>query len=56
MESDNFRPYIVPQESDEYSIVDIAPTLLVYLEKKGSFKQGRIEAGNLASGTKFHTL
>jgi len=48
--------YVVPQESDEYSIADITPTLLRYSEKKGSFKQGKVEAGIFGSKTKFYSL
>jgi hypothetical protein len=56
MTDDNFSQYVVPQESDEYSIADIAPTILRFLEKKGCFDYGKIEAGVLGGETKFWSL
>lgn len=47
---------MVPQENGEFSIADIAPTLLRYLEKKGSFKRGRLESGALGTDIKFYSL
>jgi len=54
--SDKLCPYVVPHEDGEFSITDIAPTLLRYLEKKGSFKRGRLESGVLGTDIKFFSL
>lgn len=48
--------YVVPHEGGEFSITDIAPTLLRYLEKKGSFRQGRLESGVLGTSIRFSSL
>jgi hypothetical protein len=56
MTTDNFSEYVVPQEDAEYSITDIAPTLLRYLEKKCGLPKGRIDSGVLGSDVKFYSL